>query len=287
MRTRPWQSNGQDQIIKSYTDPCRNAGPHVSHTQTRPTAVCTTHALSHCNFVRTHAHACMYVCASSFRTPHMIAGPFVVHHCQQASMDHSPSTQTMTTTLHNHVHILHASCVSIHCLQVSVYEEDEEALSIWRDVVGVDPGHIKKMGAEDNFWASGPTGMGGRRGGVAWVGGGGGEGVGSALLWGATRSVMRAEHDWHSATTVDVPPRGEVPQTACRQHPAFAWHIVSSTSWSVGLAPLCCCRSLSVLCSELCSNLHPDHMPFWLTTNPNSAMHVPPPCMCRSLWTLQ
>lgn len=46
--------------------------------------------------------------------------------------------------------------------KVSVYEDDEEALSIWRDVVGVDPSHIKKMGAEDNFWASGATGV--------WVG---------------------------------------------------------------------------------------------------------------------
>jgi alanyl-tRNA synthetase len=41
---------------------------------------------------------------------------------------------------------------------VSVYEEDEEALGIWRDVVGVDPSRIRKMGAADNFWASGPTG---------------------------------------------------------------------------------------------------------------------------------
>ncbi|WIA43658.1 hypothetical protein OEZ86_010096 [Tetradesmus obliquus] len=41
---------------------------------------------------------------------------------------------------------------------VSVYEEDEEALALWRDVVGVDPSRIRKMGAADNFWASGPTG---------------------------------------------------------------------------------------------------------------------------------
>jgi hypothetical protein len=41
---------------------------------------------------------------------------------------------------------------------VSVYEEDEEALAIWRDLVGVPPERIKKMGAADNFWASGPTG---------------------------------------------------------------------------------------------------------------------------------
>jgi alanyl-tRNA synthetase len=41
---------------------------------------------------------------------------------------------------------------------VSVYEDDEEALALWRDVVGVAPSRIRKMGAEDNFWASGPTG---------------------------------------------------------------------------------------------------------------------------------
>ncbi|GLC40229.1 hypothetical protein PLESTF_000911100 [Pleodorina starrii] len=41
---------------------------------------------------------------------------------------------------------------------VSVYEEDEEAEAIWRDVVGVAPERIKRMGAADNFWSSGPTG---------------------------------------------------------------------------------------------------------------------------------
>jgi hypothetical protein len=41
---------------------------------------------------------------------------------------------------------------------VSVYEEDAEAEAIWRDVVGVPPERIKRMGAADNFWASGPTG---------------------------------------------------------------------------------------------------------------------------------
>lgn len=42
---------------------------------------------------------------------------------------------------------------------MSVYEEDDEALAIWRDVVGVHPSRIRKMGAADNFWASGPTGV--------------------------------------------------------------------------------------------------------------------------------
>ncbi len=41
---------------------------------------------------------------------------------------------------------------------VSVYEEDDEAYALWRDVVGVPPERIKRMGAADNFWASGPTG---------------------------------------------------------------------------------------------------------------------------------
>ncbi|KAG2428876.1 hypothetical protein HYH02_014199 [Chlamydomonas schloesseri] len=41
---------------------------------------------------------------------------------------------------------------------VSVYEEDAEAEAIWRDVVGVPPERIKRMGAADNFWSSGPTG---------------------------------------------------------------------------------------------------------------------------------
>ena len=38
---------------------------------------------------------------------------------------------------------------------VSVFEQDEEALAIWRDVIGVPPERIKRMGAKDNFWASG------------------------------------------------------------------------------------------------------------------------------------
>ncbi|KAL2652651.1 hypothetical protein R1flu_020779 [Riccia fluitans] len=41
---------------------------------------------------------------------------------------------------------------------VSVFEEDDEAYAIWRDEIGVPVERIKRMGAEDNFWASGPTG---------------------------------------------------------------------------------------------------------------------------------
>ncbi len=43
-------------------------------------------------------------------------------------------------------------------LVVSVFEEDEEAELIWRDVVGVHPQRIIRMGEEDNFWSSGATG---------------------------------------------------------------------------------------------------------------------------------
>mmetsp|Transcript_29343 Transcript_29343/g.93933 ORF Transcript_29343/g.93933 Transcript_29343/m.93933 type:complete len:995 (+) Transcript_29343:36-3020(+) len=43
-------------------------------------------------------------------------------------------------------------------IYVSVFEKDDEAFAIWRDVVGVPEERIKRMGAKDNFWASGPTG---------------------------------------------------------------------------------------------------------------------------------
>jgi alanyl-tRNA synthetase len=43
-------------------------------------------------------------------------------------------------------------------LAVSVFEDDDESFRIWRDVVGVREDRIQRMGAEDNFWASGPTG---------------------------------------------------------------------------------------------------------------------------------
>lgn len=43
-------------------------------------------------------------------------------------------------------------------LAVSVFEEDDEAFGIWRDVVGVSKARIRRMGAADNFWASGSTG---------------------------------------------------------------------------------------------------------------------------------
>lgn len=45
-------------------------------------------------------------------------------------------------------------------LYPSVYENDEEAYSIWRDEIGVPESRIKKLGKEDNFWehGTGPCG---------------------------------------------------------------------------------------------------------------------------------
>ena len=43
-------------------------------------------------------------------------------------------------------------------LVVSVFEDDDEAFDLWRDKIGVNPLRIKRMGADDNFWVSGPTG---------------------------------------------------------------------------------------------------------------------------------
>jgi alanyl-tRNA synthetase len=40
----------------------------------------------------------------------------------------------------------------------SVFEEDDEAFAIWRDKIGIAPHRIQRMGADDNFWVSGPTG---------------------------------------------------------------------------------------------------------------------------------
>lgn len=43
-------------------------------------------------------------------------------------------------------------------LWVTVFEEDDEALEIWRDQVGVPAARIQKMGAKDNFWSMGDLG---------------------------------------------------------------------------------------------------------------------------------
>src|SRR3954447_18024830 len=40
-------------------------------------------------------------------------------------------------------------------LWITVYEEDEEALAIWRDQVGVPAERIQKSGKKDNYWSTG------------------------------------------------------------------------------------------------------------------------------------
>ncbi|HEY8518685.1 MAG TPA: alanine--tRNA ligase [Gammaproteobacteria bacterium] len=43
-------------------------------------------------------------------------------------------------------------------LWCTVYEEDDEAASIWLDEIGVDPKRFARLGMADNFWAMGDTG---------------------------------------------------------------------------------------------------------------------------------
>jgi alanyl-tRNA synthetase len=43
-------------------------------------------------------------------------------------------------------------------LWFSIFEDDDESETIWRDVVGVPQDRIVRMGEKDNFWAAGPTG---------------------------------------------------------------------------------------------------------------------------------
>jgi len=43
-------------------------------------------------------------------------------------------------------------------LWVTIYEDDDEAFSIWHDVVGVPAERIVRMGMESNFWMMGETG---------------------------------------------------------------------------------------------------------------------------------
>jgi alanyl-tRNA synthetase len=52
-------------------------------------------------------------------------------------------------------HILH---LSQERLWVSVFEEDDEASSIWQERIGLPPERIVRMGEKDNFWAMGDTG---------------------------------------------------------------------------------------------------------------------------------
>jgi alanyl-tRNA synthetase len=43
-------------------------------------------------------------------------------------------------------------------LWVTVFEDDDEAASIWLDEVGIDPQRFSRLGEKDNFWAMGDTG---------------------------------------------------------------------------------------------------------------------------------
>ncbi|MCS7199062.1 MAG: alanine--tRNA ligase [Caldimicrobium sp.] len=43
-------------------------------------------------------------------------------------------------------------------LWVTVYEEDEEALKLWREIAGFSKDRIVKLGEKDNFWMMGETG---------------------------------------------------------------------------------------------------------------------------------
>lgn len=43
-------------------------------------------------------------------------------------------------------------------LWVSVYEDDDEAISLWKDNTNINPAHIVRLGAKDNFWQMGDTG---------------------------------------------------------------------------------------------------------------------------------
>ncbi|MFT4229884.1 MAG: alanine--tRNA ligase [Microbacterium sp.] len=46
-------------------------------------------------------------------------------------------------------------------LWVTVYETDDEAEAIWRDVIGLSPQRIQRLGREDNYWHTGQPGPGG------------------------------------------------------------------------------------------------------------------------------
>ena len=43
-------------------------------------------------------------------------------------------------------------------LWVTVFEDDDEAASIWLDEIKIDPSRFSRMGEKDNFWAMGDTG---------------------------------------------------------------------------------------------------------------------------------
>ena len=43
-------------------------------------------------------------------------------------------------------------------LWITVYKDDDEAEEIWKNVIGIDPVRISRLGDEDNFWSMGDTG---------------------------------------------------------------------------------------------------------------------------------
>ena len=43
-------------------------------------------------------------------------------------------------------------------LWITVYKDDDEAEEIWKNIIGIDPGRIARLGDDDNFWSMGDTG---------------------------------------------------------------------------------------------------------------------------------
>ncbi|MFZ1730248.1 MAG: alanine--tRNA ligase [Bacteroidota bacterium] len=43
-------------------------------------------------------------------------------------------------------------------LHATVYQDDDEALELWKEITDIDPLHIHRFGAKDNFWEMGETG---------------------------------------------------------------------------------------------------------------------------------
>ena len=43
-------------------------------------------------------------------------------------------------------------------LWVTVYQDDDEAFDLWKNLIGIPPDRIARMGEKDNFWAMGDTG---------------------------------------------------------------------------------------------------------------------------------
>lgn len=43
-------------------------------------------------------------------------------------------------------------------IYATVYENDDEAFEVWKTVTDIDPSHIQRHGAKDNFWEMGETG---------------------------------------------------------------------------------------------------------------------------------